>query len=760
MQNSLIQNFTPRLYQETIFATASQYNTLVVLPTGLGKTAIAMMLIAHRLTQYPNSKCLILAPTKPLVDQHATTLRTHIPSLQEKIVVFTGSVAPAKRAALWKDATIIVSTPQGLENDIITNKIDLSTVAVLVVDEAHRAVGNYSYVWVTQQYNTRSRFPRLLALTASPGSTVEKIQEVVTNLGIENIEVRIDADPDVAPYIQDVALRWEYVEFPEEFRSAQKYFKTCFESKIAEIKKIGSNDPQTEISDSKSDLLKLQGFLQAEIAQGNRDFGVLRSLSLAAEAMKVQHALELLETQGIEPLHIYLTDIMTQARTSSVKAVQNLVQDTYFRTAYTAVDALWRKNVEHPKLKKLHEILLDRFGSALQKGYTNYSLILFTQYRDSGTKIVDVINKIQLPNNKYLQARLFVGQAKKRGSGLTQKEQLAMLDDFRNGKFDVLVSSSVGEEGLDIPQVDAVLFYEPIPSAIRHIQRKGRTGRHNDGEVIILVAKGTRDEAYRWSSHHKEKRMYRHLRELQKRLVFTKPEVFQKEKPLSSFIPQQKSGQKQVMIIVDHREKGSLTIKELLALGIAVDLQQLIVGDYVLSSRCAVEYKAIPDFVDSLIDGRLLQQAKELRKQYGRPLFIIEGMENLYAVRNVHPNAIRGMLAALTVDFGIPVLQTRSAKETAALLAQIAQREQDTDKRDVSLHGDRKPSSIKEQQEYIITAFPSLGQAVASPLLKEFKTIKNFVNASEEDLKKIPLIGDKKAKQIKNIIEKEWKEFE
>lgn len=760
MQNPLIQNFTPRLYQETIFATASQGNTLVVLPTGLGKTAIAMMLIAHRLTQYPASKCLVLAPTKPLVDQHATTLRTHLPSLQEKIVVFTGSVAPEKRALLWKDATIIVSTPQGLENDIITNKIDLTTVAVLVVDEAHRAVGNYSYVWVTQQYNVRTRFPRVLALTASPGSTIEQIQEVVTNLGIEHIEVRMDSDSDVVPYIQDVALHWEYVDLPEEFRAVQKYFKTCFESKIAEIKKIGYTDPHATLGDSKTDILKLQGFLQAEIAQGNRDFGVLRSLSLAAEAMKVQHALELLETQGIEPLHIYLADIMTQARTSQVKAVQHLVQDPYFRAAYTSVDDLWRKNIEHPKLEKIRTILLDRFGAAVQKGYTDYSLILFTQYRDSGTKIVDLINNIQLPNQQHLRARLFVGQAKKRGSGLTQKEQLAMLDDFRNGTFDVLVSSSVGEEGLDIPQVDAVLFYEPIPSAIRHIQRKGRTGRHGEGEVIILVAKGTRDEAYRWSSHHKEKRMYRHLRELQKRLVFTKPAVFQKEKPLSSFSSQQKLDKKQVTIIVDHREKGSPIIKELLAIGIAVDLQQLVVGDYILSSRCAVEYKAVPDFVDSLIDGRLLQQAKELRKQYGRPLFLIEGMEDVYAVRNIHPNAIRGILAALTVDFGIPLLQTRTSKETAALLAQIAKREQEDDKRDVSLHGDRKPATIKDQQEYVITAFPSIGPSLVKPLLQEFKTLKNFVNATEEELKKIPLIGDKKAKQIREIIEKEWKEFE
>ncbi|MFA6889201.1 MAG: ERCC4 domain-containing protein, partial [Candidatus Woesearchaeota archaeon] len=402
----------------------------------------------------------------------------------------------------------------------------------------------------------------------------------------------------------------------------------------------------------------------------------------------------------------------------------------------------------------LRDILGERFDTAQKKGYGDYKVIVFTQYRDTGTQIVDVINNILT-----LKAKLFVGQAKKRGSGLSQKEQLAILDEFKQGVFNVLVSSSVGEEGLDIPQVDIVLFFEPIPSAIRHIQRKGRTGRHDKGEVIILVTKGTRDEGYKWSAHHKEKRMYRNLDQLKKTINFTQPEKKeQKDQTLQSFV--KNIEEKKITIFVDHREKGNYVIKELINLNIAIDLQQLEVGDYLLSSRCAVEYKTVSDFVTSLIDGRLLQQAKELKKQYSRPLYIIEGIEDMYSIRNIHPNAIRGMLAALTVDFGIPVLQTKTSKETAALLATIAKREQEFENRSFSLHGDRKPINIKDQQEYVITAFPSIGPSVAKPLLKEFKTIKNFINATEEELKKVSLIGEKKAKQIKEIIDTEWKEFE
>lgn len=748
MHNPLITNFTPRLYQETIFSAAAKQNTLVVLPTGLGKTAIAMMLIAHRLQQYPNSKCLVVAPTKPLVDQHAITLKTHIESMKDRIVLFTGTVAPEKRAELWKDAQIIVSTPQGLENDIISNKIDIREVSVLVVDEAHRAVGDYSYVWLAQQYNQRSKHPRILALTASPGSEMEHIQEIVTNLCIEHIEVRTESDSDVAPYVQDIALHWEYVTLPDYFVAIQQLLKACFQSKIDEIKKKITVD--FSLSDSKTDILALQAQLQGEVASGNRDFNVLKALSLAAEAMKVQHALELIETQGLQPLLRYLHDIMKQAHTSKVKAVQNLAADANFKSAYYKTKMLVEKNIEHPKIQKLRDILTQKFEEAEKKSYADYKVIVFTQYRDTGSQLVEAINLLQ-----PTKAKLFVGQAKKHGSGLSQKEQLAILDEFKDGIFNVLVSSSVGEEGLDIPQVDAVIFYEPIPSAIRHIQRRGRTGRHDEGEVIILVTKDTRDEGYKWSAHHKEKRMYRNLDQLKKTIKFTQQRKEQKEQTLQSFIKEKK-----ITIFADYREKGNTVVKELLNLGIAVDLQQLEIGDYLLSSRCAVEYKTAPDFVTSLIDGRLLQQAKELKKQYSRPMYIIEGTEDIYTVRNIHPNAIRGMLAALTVDFGIPVLQTKTAKETAALLATIAKREQEFENRSFSLHGDRKPISIKDQQEYIITAFPSLGPSVAKPVLKEFRTIKNFVNATEEELKKVPLIGEKKAKQIKEVIDAEWKEFE
>ncbi|MBW3015230.1 DEAD/DEAH box helicase, partial [Candidatus Woesearchaeota archaeon] len=208
----MIKDFTPRLYQQTILATCANYNTLVVLPTGLGKTNIFLMLASQRLMQYPDSKVLFVGPTRPLIEQYYSVFKKHFNIDEDKIAVFTGMISPDKRAELWKKSQVIFSTPQGLENDIISDKIDISSVSLLGIDEAHRSVGDYSTVFIAKQYNKKSQWPRILALTASPGSDFEKINEVCKNLFIEKIEVRTDKDPDVKPYIQDVSVEWVEVE--------------------------------------------------------------------------------------------------------------------------------------------------------------------------------------------------------------------------------------------------------------------------------------------------------------------------------------------------------------------------------------------------------------------------------------------------------------------------------------------------------------------------------------------------------------------
>lgn len=735
----MLKDITPRLYQETILSTCVNNNCLVVLPTGMGKTMIALMLASQRFKQYPNSKILFLAPTKPLVEQHLSTFKKHFEINEDELAVFTGLIRPEKRQEMWKDARIVFSTPQGLENDIISSRIDLKDVSLIIFDEAHRAVGDYSYVFVAKQYNKLSSRPRILALTASPGSDLEKIQEVCSNLYIEEVEIRSDQDPDVKPYVQEMDIEWIKVILPPEFIVIKKFLEASFKSKLVEMKNYGSVNTAALSNFGKRDLLSLQRSLHAKISQGEKDFDTLKSISLTAEAIKVQHALELIETQGVSALKKYLDKLVTESSTTKVKAVQNLVRDINIKSAMIKTDSLIEQDVEHPKMAELKRIVKEEIDKNKKA-----KMIIFTQFRDSAKQIKKTLDE------ENVLSEIFVGQAKKGGIGLSQKKQAEMLQMFRDGMFNVLIATSVAEEGLDIPRVDKVVFYEPIPSAIRHIQRRGRTGRQEKGYVTILMAENTRDVGYRWSAFHKEKRMHRNLASLRGKLKLSlKPKSQTSLEKYSSENPKLK-------VFVDYREKASPVVKELIDLNFDIRLEKLESADFLLSSRAGVEYKTVSDFVSSIIDGRLLQQIKDLKRNFERPLVVVEGSEDIYSVRKVHPNAINGMLATIAVSYGIPILYTKNQRETAALLSAIAKREQEETSKDFNLHGDRKPLTLKEQQEYIVSSLPNVGSGLAKELLKEFGSVKRIINSEEDNLKKANKVGPKIAKRIREVLDSEY----
>lgn len=723
----MLKSFTPRLYQETILATCASANTLVVLPTGLGKTAIAVLLAIHRLQSYPGSKVLFLAPTRPLVLQHQTTF-TELTSFHlDDYAVFTGHVQPELRGKQFAAAKIIFSTPQGLENDIINKIITLSDVSLIIFDEAHRAAGDYSYVFIAKKYMEQARYARILALTASPGGTTEDIHAVMQSLYIEKVEVRHEEDADVKGYVQEVHTEWITVALPADLLKIIQHLHTAFTSKLEELKR-DNTIKTTQLS--KTQILGLQRELSSRIAQGEKDFSLMRGLSLLAEAMKLSHALELAETQGVYALNEYISKLTEQAATTKVKATQNLVKDQSFRTAKLLTEQMLAAGTEHPKLPALISIVKKELQEEKKK------IIIFNQYRDQAETISKALTK------EGITSTVFVGQQKKKNYGLSQKEQKKILDRFSLGEFSCLIATSVAEEGLDIPKVDAVIFYEPIPSAIRTVQRRGRTGRLEKGTVYVLIAKGTRDEAYRWSSAHKERTMYAALKSLQ--AIPLLPSNSPIQQTISEY-----SGPA-IKIYTDYREKGSPLLKELLNQNIDVSLKRLEVGDYFISDRICIEIKRVPDFVDSILDGRLLSQLRDLR-QYEKPLLILQGEEDIYSQRKIHQNAILGMLATIGISFGIPLIHTTTTKETARLIFVIAKQEQ-TLSSGHHLHS-AKPLTLKEQQEFIVASLPGIGPALAKPLLIEFSSISKLFNATTDELRRVSLIGPTKAKKIRELID-------
>ncbi|MBI2143057.1 hypothetical protein HYU20_01820 [Candidatus Woesearchaeota archaeon] len=213
-----------------------------------------------------------------------------------------------------------------------------------------------------------------------------------------------------------------------------------------------------------------------------------------------------------------------------------------------------------------------------------------------------------------------------------------------------------------------------------------------------------------------------------------------------------------ITILADMREKYSGVVSALYDEGALIELKTLPTGDFLCSSRAAVEVKRAPDFVNSIIDGRLLQQLKELKENFERPVIIIEGSEeqDLYSIRNVHPNAIRGMLATIAVSYGMPILYSKNPKDTAGLLVAIAKREKEANAPEPTLHS-QKPSTLAQRQEYVIASLPGVETKLARALLEKFGTVAEVINATEEHLQKVELIGPKKAAEIRKVIDSDYR---
>jgi len=503
-----LKDITPREYQQKIFETCKDKNCLVVIPTGLGKTLIALMLTIERMTQFPSEKVVFLAPTKPLIEQHFKYFQKHLPELFAQMELFTGKVPAGQRKKLWQSADIIFSTPQCVGNDLKNNLYNLKEVSLLIEDESHRCLKNYSYTYIVQEYHKQAQNIRVLGLTASPGSDKEKIQQICKNLGVTSIEARTRESEDVKHYLQELKFNTIQIEFPDKFKEIRDLLLIIYNKKTEELK----NRKLLFFHATKVSLLELQGRIMHSISTGNKNFNLLVGASVCAQAIKIQHAIELLETQTLYSFNSYIQELFKQAEQGKSKAVQHLVKTPEFNQAYTKTIELIAKKIEHPKLLELKSLTEYKFSKNPKA-----KIIIFAQYRNTTVQICKELNSIP-----GVRAKVFVGQAKRgegeTATGLNQKEQQEIVRQFSLGEINILVATSIGEEGLDIPEVNAVIFYEPIPSAIRKIQRAGRTARSIPGELDILVTKATRDEAYYWAAFHKEKKMHSALNSIKEEM--------------------------------------------------------------------------------------------------------------------------------------------------------------------------------------------------------------------------------------------------
>jgi len=713
-----------RLYQQTILNTIAKHNTLVVLPTGLGKTHIAIALAALFIDK---GKVLMMAPTVPLVSQHYETFKQFF-SPAEDIALLNGKVPAEDRIRLWKSSSIILATPQTIRFDVISGRISLKDVSLVVFDEAHRAVGDYAYVFVGKACVQQNSSTRILALTASPG-TSETADEVTKNLMIEKVEARTREHEEVTPYVQQIHTRFELVDLPSAFQDIKRHLDAALNDRLANLKRQGVNLPARI---TRKAVLALTQQLRQQFIKDKR-FGL--SLSICASLIKILHAHALLTTESLTALNRYFEQLWQSVATSKTRSVKDLTSDFHMKAAFSLASRTLEAGVEHPKLEAVKKAVTRELEEK-----TNAKILLFTEYRDNVPVLVDKLSEISDVNvNK------FIGQAARAEKGMSQKTQQEVLQRFRDGELNVLVCTSVGEEGIDIPDVDLVIFYSPLPSIVRTIQRRGRTGRTSLGKVLMLITKNTRDEAYYWSARKMEEKLNATIKDMQADVKQLKLEQFPAKVDQN------------IELFVDSRESE---LAELLHhKGAKINLGPLKVGDFILSEDIGCERKAIDDFVSSLLDGRLFEQAKNLKASFVKPLIILEGDYNLlFSIRNVNPNAIMGALASLILDWRIPLMVTKTKEETADLLITIAKREQLEKKKTISIRGSHKPITLTESQQFFIEGLPQIGPEAARALLKHFKNPANIAYATEEELKNVEGIGPKKAELIRKLLDTEFRD--
>ena len=729
-----------RAYQIRALKNALSSSCLMVMPTGFGKTAVEWMVMAEFLRQH-DKKIILIAPTTGLVAQQQRMARDMINIDPEHILRYTGETAPEKRHEIWRKGRILMATPQVIRNDATNRRISLDDVSLIIFDEAHHATGNHAYAQVGDLYLSQNPSGFTLAATASPGSTKGAILEVAKRLGIDRLDVSIKDEALLKPYAVTLHNDVIYVDLPESLKTLIFPLQEHQSLEVESIQRMGFMGSVKNLT-SRIITEAQQSISRAIGRRDKRGYNAARKVS---DIRRMHMLLDLLKTQGVKAGLAFLDKAESEGRSGDRGTNRFLAQPVIhnFRNDARNLGEL------HPKAEIVNKMVKQKISEN-----PNSRIIIFTEYRYTVNNLTELLSNIE-----GVKVSQFIGQSSSgKQKGMTQKEQLARLEEFRSGKVNVLVATSVGEEGLDVPAAELVLLYEPVPSAIRSIQRRGRTARQTSGTVKTLVARETRDQFVSHAAKAREKKMYNNLADIKRqgRLQFSpssmeeilsffdielddnritaeqfleleitklnelypteamdtvvkkdittdygKPKitVLAKDKRprnqtgLDQFFAtesaQNKTQREQTIdainaanevvddliesinstVTLDYREASSTLSAYISSLGITVEYDSLVTGDICIEDNILIERKTSRDLLTSIIDGRLFKQCERMRNAEVKPLLLIELGE---IGNSVHPNAVLGALAHVTLDLGIPIITTKNSMESAHLVYLIA----------------------------------------------------------------------------------------
>uniref|UniRef100_F6QFV0 RNA helicase n=1 Tax=Callithrix jacchus TaxID=9483 RepID=F6QFV0_CALJA len=516
-------NCPVRDYQLHISRAALFCNTLVCLPTGLGKTFIAAVVMYNFYRWFPSGKVVFMAPTKPLVTQQIEACYQVMGIPQSHMAEMTGSTQAFTRKEIWCSKRVLFLTPQVMVNDLSRGACPAAEIKCLVIDEAHKALGNYAYCQVVRELVKFTNHFRILALSATPGSDIKAVQQVITNLLIGQIELRSEDSPDILAYSHERKVEKLIVPLGEELAAIQKTYIQILEAfahsliqRNVLMRKDISNLTKYQIILARDQFRKNPSPNIVGIQQGiiEGEFAICISL---------YHGYELLQQMGMRSLYFFLCGIMDGTK-GMTRSKNELSRNEDFMKLYKHLECMFahtrstsangisaiqqgdKKFVYgHPKLKKLEEVVIEHFKSwnaenTSGKKRDKTRVMIFSSFRDSVQEIAEMLSQHQ----PIIRVMTFVGHASgKSTKGFTQKEQLEVVKQFRDGGYNTLVSTCVGEEGLDIGEVDLIICFDSQKSPIRLVQRMGRTGRKRQGRIVVILSEGREERIYNQSQSNK-----------------------------------------------------------------------------------------------------------------------------------------------------------------------------------------------------------------------------------------------------------------
>ena len=488
-----------RAYQLEAVDEALTTSMLLVMPTAAGKTAVIWMAIANKLSE-ENGRVILIAPTVGLVDQHLRSIR-EVLSLEEEAVSITGQIPPSNRVGLWDSSRLIIATPKVVVNDVKNDVLKLSEFSLLVIDEAHHCTGEHAMAKVCDYYISSSSSPHILGATASPGHRPDTVREICTRTGASRIHIRNSDEEMLKGYLSELEIREISVRVPEEMKELAQPFVIWQQGIVDRQRRLGRYILPGMIS-----FAGLSSAMdRSRSAIGRGEVSGYQSVSQIAIAMRLHHLINCLLSQGVSASREYL-DRLENGDDSSKKTVRDFLRDPRVRDLSDKLEGM----VEiHSKIGAVRRMIRERL-----RRDPSSRVIVFANYRDTIASLESSLQDLD-----SVKAVRFVGQSARGGrQGLSPKDQVSVLDEFRNGGANVLLATSIGEEGLDIPSADLVIFYEPVSSEIRTIQRRGRTGRRRLGEVIVLIAEGTRDEGAKAAAVRREENMQRAVHRVRRSL--------------------------------------------------------------------------------------------------------------------------------------------------------------------------------------------------------------------------------------------------